>query len=554
MDRGAAERAADGGRAPGRAPPEDDNKEAIEGKPSSVPLLSASRTGRSTNLVAIAVSTALPITGGWTMGMGLGNIGGIVESPIFKQTYDDPSPMMVQVLVGGLPLGAIIGSMFAGSLTDAFGRRIACMSCSLLMILGGLSLFLPCFTKVSLFVLFAGRFVVGLGTGIGYCAVYTVAAELSPADYRGRVQTLVQVFTAVGILTSYLINLAVFKTAPKLWCFSIAFQGVAALPMLGFAYFGPESPRWLVMTGQYTEAMSILRDILRTSKDDVVEEINSMTAQIRGKSACNFRFVNSDGTSVKRFESVNGRPSGEKKMAQKSIAEFSSDISEANSDLKVQEEPFNLIVNDTYDYEENDENVEDMEGTWRALCFRENRCMATVSIMLNVFQLLSGIDVVTIYAPKIFAGSSKGEDLSYNDSLFYTVIVGLAYVCATPLATLTVDCVGRRALLLLGATGMSLSMIGLSMGYASISFGPHMMLILVLLFVTTYSMSWGPIACAMASELVRTPIRAKVNAAGTVFNWVVSSPKHPSPLCIPSLSLLHPLTYGWLTTSWFQRT
>mmetsp|Transcript_25281 Transcript_25281/g.40561 ORF Transcript_25281/g.40561 Transcript_25281/m.40561 type:complete len:183 (+) Transcript_25281:81-629(+) len=112
------------------------------------------------------------------------------------------------------------------------------------------------------------------------------------------------------------------------------------------------------------------------------------------------------------------------------------------------------------------------------------------------------------------------DDISESRKLFYTLLVGVVYVAATPFATLTVDRLGRRALLLSGSFGMTLMYIGISVVIGGSIGGSEALLPFVLLLVIFYSVSWGPVSCAMASELVETSIRAKVNAVGTVTNWL----------------------------------
>ncbi|GAB5358735.1 hypothetical protein AAMO2058_000484100 [Amorphochlora amoebiformis] len=391
--------------------------------------------GLAPHWYAILLCSLIPCAGGWAMGMGLGNIGGILASPVFKEAYDSPSSATIQALAGAMPMGSIFGSTMSGYAADRYGRRIVCVGVGFFILVGSaISSLSLVQIKVPLLTLFIGRIIVGLGAGMGYSVVYTISAELSAPWCRGRIQTLVQVFTTLGILTGYLINWVVLLRYPSYWAASLAFQGVIAIPFTASAYLGPESPRWLALRGNFLEATSNLQRV-RTPEDDCWEEVRDMSI-------------------------VAGEPT-----------------------LKT-------------------------AGSWSALCTPQNRPMATVGILLNAIQTLSGIDVVTYYAPQIFAGT----DVSFERTLFYTVLVGIVYLASTPLSTLTVDCLGRRILLISGSFGMTVCLIGLSLSFAPERFfGEHGLarVILTMSFVCFYSISWGPLGCAVASELVNTPIRAK---------------------------------------------
>ena len=156
----------------------------------------------------------------------------------------------------------------------------------------------------------------------------------------------------------------------------------------------------------------------------------------------------------------------------------------------------------------------------------------------------TGIDFVTCYAPRIFSriSSSSGE----GQQLLYTIYVGLAFVLVTPFAILSVDRCGRRAVLLTGGFGMTLSLLGLAYTFnrmppppppppASAAYaagwaadaspsGDHELSLacigLVLAFVGFFSFSWGPVAWIIPSELVPSRIRARVVAVGSVLNWL----------------------------------
>ena len=94
-------------------------------------------------------------------------------------------------------LGCIPGAMFAGGLSDRFGRKRMLFLCALLYGLSAV-LFLPALTP-TLNPFLLARFVCGLGIGASsmICPVYI--AELAPEKWRGRLGTLFQLAIVIGI-------------------------------------------------------------------------------------------------------------------------------------------------------------------------------------------------------------------------------------------------------------------------------------------------------------------------------------------------------------------
>ena len=170
-------------------------------------------------------------------------------------------------------------------------------------------------------------------------------------------------------------------------------------------------------------------------------------------------------------------------------------------------------------------------------------------------QVGTGVDIITIYAPRIFmslhrhasasnaatvgGGDGGGGDASGGDgdgggddrastAAAYTILVGVVFCAVSPFAIAAVDRCGRRRLLILGGGLMTLSLGGLALATALLGERPEaadggllppLCVGLVLLYVAAFSLSWGPVAWVLPSELVSTRLRARVVALGTVLNW-----------------------------------
>jgi SP family xylose:H+ symportor-like MFS transporter len=143
-----------------------------------------------------------------------------------------------------------------------------------------------------------------------------------------------------------------------------------------------------------------------------------------------------------------------------------------------------------------------------------------IGIFLSVFQQFVGINVVLYYAPEIFKSMGSGTEAS----LLQTIIVGGVNLSFTVLAIFTVDKFGRKPLQVIGAVGMAVSMIALGFSFYLDSVGIGA-LIIMLVYMASFAMSWGPVTWVLLSEIFPNRIRGAMSiavAAQWIANFVVS--------------------------------
>jgi len=137
-----------------------------------------------------------------------------------------------------------------------------------------------------------------------------------------------------------------------------------------------------------------------------------------------------------------------------------------------------------------------------------------LGIVLAVFQQWCGINVIFNYAQEVF--SSAGY--SVNDIMFNIVITGSVNLIFTFVAIFTVDKLGRRFLMLLGAGG--LAGIYAAMGalyYFHIQGWP--LLVLVIMAIACYGMSLAPETWVVLSEIFPNKIRGAAMSVATIGLW-----------------------------------
>ena len=143
-----------------------------------------------------------------------------------------------------------------------------------------------------------------------------------------------------------------------------------------------------------------------------------------------------------------------------------------------------------------------------------------IGIILAIFQQFVGINVVLYYAGNIFRNMGASTDAS----LLQTIIVGAINMLFTIIAIYTVDRFGRKPLMLTGALIMSVSMLSLGFAFYTGSTGIGA-LVLMLLYIAGFAMSWGPVTWVILSEIFPNSIRGAMSipvAALWISNLIIS--------------------------------
>ena len=120
---------------------------------------------------------------------------------------------------------------------------------------------------------------------------------------------------------------------------------------------------------------------------------------------------------------------------------------------------------------------------FRNLMKRRNRPQLIITICLQIFQQLTGINAIMFYAPVLFQTLGFKSDAS----LYSAVITGAVNVISTIISIYSVDKLGRRMLLLEAGVQMSISQV------SSISSPP---------FPFQYSLYINLVRCSFNNEIV----------------------------------------------------
>jgi len=191
---------------------------------------SVGQSGRNRYVYTISAVAAL---GGMLFGYDTGVISGAL---LFIKKVFSLSPFMQGAVVSSLLVGATVGALVAGPLSDRFGRRPVLILAAIIFIVGAL---LAALTPNAA-ILIVARFVLGLAVGTASLLVPLYIAEMAPADVRGALVNFNQLMITVGILVSYLVGYALASAQGWRWMLGLA---VVPAAMLGLGMlFLPETP------------------------------------------------------------------------------------------------------------------------------------------------------------------------------------------------------------------------------------------------------------------------------------------------------------------------
>ncbi len=210
---------------------------------------------------------------------GIGALGGLLfgydwvviggAKPFFETYFGLTSEGVIGWANSCALIGCLLGSMMSGRVSDRFGRRAGLqLSAALFAVSSVLT------GWASTFPLFVGWRIVGgvaIGMASGISPMYI--AEISPAQWRGRLVALNQLTIVLGILAAQIVNWLIARPVPDnataemirvSWNGQFGwrwmFTAVAAPSLVFFvsALAVPESPRWLAARQRREEARGTL--------------------------------------------------------------------------------------------------------------------------------------------------------------------------------------------------------------------------------------------------------------------------------------------------------
>ncbi|KAL7808770.1 general substrate transporter [Trichoderma aethiopicum] len=444
--------------------------------------------------------SAFASLGGFLFGYDQGVVSGVLGmenfGALFPRIYLDSS--FKGWFVSTLLLTAWLGSLLNGPIADRFGRKGSMMAAVVVFLLG--SALQAGASTIGM--LFGGRAVAGLAVGMLTMIVPMYMSEVSTAGIRGTLVVLQQLSITLGILVSYWLEYGTqyiggTRCAPDIpysggtaekptfnpqndvgpngctgqsqaaWRIPFALQIVPALVLGIGMIFYPESPRFHLMRKNEEAALRSLARLRRVhpDSDSLREEYLSIKAEVM-------------------FDETHSRENYPGKSgASLFFAEY-----------------YGLLSN------------------WPTF----KRVFIGSAIMF--LQQFQGCNALIYYAPTIFGQLGLSGNTT---SLLATGVYGIVNTLSTLPALFLIDRVGRRPLLMCGATGtfISLIIVGSIVGKYGDALSQHAAagwvgIAFIYIYDINFSYSFAPIGWVYPSEIFNLGSRSKAMAITTSSTWM----------------------------------
>ncbi|KAJ4402468.1 hypothetical protein N0V91_007182 [Didymella pomorum] len=349
-----------------------------------------------------------------------------------------------------------IGCFFGAIFCLIFGEKLGRRKC---IMLGCIVLSIGAALQSAAFgipQMIVGRIVAGLGNGMNTSTIPVWHSELMKANDRGRGLCIELAINIFGVMTAYWVDYGMsYVSNDSQFRFPLALQILFAV----VTFFGilvlPESPRWLIAHDRVEEAKHILWAVEKNAKDiDPEDEILK-------------------------------RELGE---IQHAIAEERA--AAAGSSYRA------LLKNG------------DQRFFYRTM----------LGIGGQFMQQLSGINLITYYAPVIF---QQSVGISRDLSLLLAGFNGVAYFFSSLIPIWCIERLGRRKLMLFAAGGQCACMAILAGTVANGSKSAGIVAI-VMLFLFNFFFAVGLLAIPwlLPAEYAPLAIRTRAAALATASNWI----------------------------------
>jgi SP family arabinose:H+ symporter-like MFS transporter len=233
-------------------------------------------------VVKVSLVAAL---GGLLFGYDTAVIAGVIG---YLQKRFELSPIMTGWAASSAIWGCAFGAMAAGYLSDRFGRKKVLIVTAILFIISSIGAMVP----RTLAEFLVARFIGGLGIGAASMLSPLYISEIAPSRNRGRLVSLYQLAIVVGINLIYFVNLIIASFGNEAWNVEVGWRymlGSGTIPAVLFLvllFIVPESPRWLVKKGKYSDALDTLekvngigegKNVLNEIKESLGQEVGTLS-------------------------------------------------------------------------------------------------------------------------------------------------------------------------------------------------------------------------------------------------------------------------------------
>lgn len=453
----------------------------------------ASGPRRSIGLLAVVACL-----GGFLFGYDTGVISGALPYMLMPKAAGGLElTSLEEGLIGGfLLLGCAVGAVIGGRLSDRYGRRHNILLLAAVFFVGAVG----CALAPNLVIMYLARFVLGLAVGGASTTVPVYLSEAAPKEQRGMLVAVDQLMIVTGQFAAFVMNAIIASV-----------QG------------GPTAEVASDPSGTYQAGESVSWDALASLGGVAIADGNGH--------AWRWMLALCSLPAVALWIGIRMMPESARWHVRR------GEISAAIAVLK------RLRVEGRHDV---GAEVAEMAENLRLEAKRETLSLGGAiripwlrSIILfggtfAILQQLTGVNTMMYYAPRVLMAA--GFDA--QASIILNVFTGLASVVGSTLGLLALRRFGRRQVLLVGQTILTLSLIAMTAifllgidpyidasGAVSTdipTFVPYLVVVVIVLFMLGMQAGPGPVMWVMLSEIFPGSIRGAATGFAVMILWIAN--------------------------------
>lgn len=418
--------------------------------------------------------------------------------------------------IGGILLiGAAIGAMVGGAMSDRWGRRHNITTLAIIFLLGALgTTFAPTVGMVYLF-----RFVLGFAVGAASATVPIYLAESSPKRIRGTVVAIDQFMIVTGQLLAFTMN-AVINAAHGGPQITVRRNGNA--DPLGITP-GPHS--WDEVLG------------LQTSKGGPLDEttyhafLDNLVISSGNGAAWRWMLVLCSIPAIALWIGIRLMPESARWYLSKGrLTDAIGVLKRVRDEAKdgpIQDEIEEMLAAQRHEKQDAHQGHA-LAHVWRTPWLRK---LLFVGIFLAIVNQATGVNTVMYYAPKVleYAGMTTSASITAQ------VGNGVMSVIGAAAGLWLVSRFSRRSLLIFDVTAVGVILLAIAATFHHViashiadgttppSWAPYLVLVLMAVFMLVVQSTNGTVVWTMLGEMFPSHVRGVMNGTAIFFMWIVNA-------------------------------
>ncbi|CAI6339396.1 unnamed protein product [Periconia digitata] len=194
---------------------------------------------------------------------------GTAQAQDYFSEFFHPSTPILGAIISTYTVGGAIGCLFSWPIGNKYGRRGT-------MAIGAIVSIIGCTLQTAaqeIGMLITGRLIAGLAVGIIYFAIPQYQSEIAPPEHRGSIVGLHAQFIGTGYALSNWVGFGVYYAKGQFtYRFPVGLQIVWGMILLIGSYFLPESPRFLIESGETERAYEIMKNFRKKGHEEFVKK------------------------------------------------------------------------------------------------------------------------------------------------------------------------------------------------------------------------------------------------------------------------------------------